>query len=200
MTILESQVVELEEDLTVLDEDFTGLEVDLTELDEYVDFLFDEQIIQDERLLTLEQENDIIDDELESEFSFLPAAMKLGQGNVFTGVCDSVHRVSVSVIAGILCSPPPNPGADPSEQTPPGADAPPQVQTHPRADTSRTRTPRPDTPLQSRHTHPAGSRHTPPPEADVGIRLTRGRYASYWNAFLFKIIFTKYFLKKQVSD
>ena len=60
-------MVELEEDLTVLDEDITGLEEDLTELDEDVDFLFDEQIIQDERLLNLEQENDVIDDELESE-------------------------------------------------------------------------------------------------------------------------------------
>ena len=33
-----------------------------------VNFLFDEQVIQDERLLILEQENDVIDDELESEF------------------------------------------------------------------------------------------------------------------------------------
>ena len=49
--------------------------------------------------------------------------MKLGQGNVFTGVCDSVHRGgSASVHAGI--PPPPGPdtplGADPPwEQTPP---------------------------------------------------------------------------------
>ena len=63
-----------------------------------------------------------------------PAATKLGQGNVFTGVCDSVHRrVSASVHPGIH-----PPGADtpqsrlPPEQTPPtpsrhplGADTPP---------------------------------------------------------------------------
>ena len=41
-----------------IEEDVTGLEVDLTELDENVDFLFDEQIIQDERLLELEQTSD----------------------------------------------------------------------------------------------------------------------------------------------
>ena len=46
--------------------------------------------------------------------SFLPPAMKLGQGYVFTGMCDSVHGggVSASVHAGI----PPHPL---QEQTPP---------------------------------------------------------------------------------
>ena len=51
VSLLEMQVVKIEEDVT-------GLEVDLTELDENVDFLFDEQIIQDERLLELEQTSD----------------------------------------------------------------------------------------------------------------------------------------------
>ena len=50
------------------------------------------------------------------------------------------------------------PGADP-----PGADTPPQEQTPPRADTPPEQTP------------PAYS----------SIRSTSGRYASYWNAFLF---------------
>ena len=56
--------------------------------------------------------------------SYLLPATKLGQGNVFTGICDSVNRGgSASVHAGI-----PHP---PQEQTPPrgrhplGADAPP---------------------------------------------------------------------------
>ena len=44
VTILESQVVEIEEDVTGLDQD--------------VNFLFDEQVIQDERLLELEQTSD----------------------------------------------------------------------------------------------------------------------------------------------
>ena len=43
------------------------IEEDVTGLDQNVNFLFDEQVIQDERLLTLEQENDVIDNELESE-------------------------------------------------------------------------------------------------------------------------------------
>ena len=61
MTLLEIQVVEIQEDLIEVDEDVTGLDQD-------VNFLFEETIIQDERLLTLEQQNDVIDDELESEF------------------------------------------------------------------------------------------------------------------------------------
>ena len=62
--------------------------------------------------------------------------------------------------------------------TPPGADTPPQ-----------TRPPGPDTP-PPRSRHPRTrctprTRHTPPREPDSGIRSTSGRYASYWNAFLF---------------
>ena len=67
MALLEIQVVEIEEDIAELDEDLTGLHED-------VDFLFDETVIQDERLFNLEQENDVIDtrllivdNELESE-------------------------------------------------------------------------------------------------------------------------------------
>ena len=47
--------MEIEEDLTELDEDVTAVEVDLIELEGDVNFLFDEQVIQDERLLGLEQ-------------------------------------------------------------------------------------------------------------------------------------------------
>ena len=57
-----------------IEEDITGLGVDLTGLDEDVSFLFDEQVIQDERLLNLEEmslgilvELDLIEDELQSE-------------------------------------------------------------------------------------------------------------------------------------
>ena len=63
-------------------------------------------------------------------WGFLPAATKLGQGNVFTGVCDSVHG------GGAVCHsaswdtpprsrhPPPRPPGSrhiPWEQTPPGS-------------------------------------------------------------------------------
>ena len=67
----------------------------------------------------------------------------------------------------------------PRSRYPPGPDPPPE------------QTPPGSRPPQSRH--PPGSRHplpreqTPPPGADSGIRSTSGRYASYWNAFLFHI-------------
>ena len=90
--------------------------------------------------------------------------MKLGQGYIFTGVCDSVHR-------GVPDTPL---GADtPQEQTTPlGADTP-QEQTTPlgadtlppRADTPRTRYP-PD------QVHPPGSRHPPGPDTPPGTRYT----------------------------
>ena len=51
------------------------LELQVADLDEDVDFLFDEQVIQDERLFSLEQtslgilgELDSVEDELEGEF------------------------------------------------------------------------------------------------------------------------------------
>ena len=64
----------------------------------------------------------------------------------------------------------------------------PQEQTPPRPDPPGNRHPPEQTPPQSRHppeqTHPQ-SRHTP--EADSGIQSMSGWYASYWNAFLFKV-------------
>ena len=60
VTILENQVVEIEDDLAKLDED--------------IGFLFDGQIIQDEQLFNLEQtpdeilgKLDLVEDDLESE-------------------------------------------------------------------------------------------------------------------------------------
>ena len=51
VALLEIQVMEIEEDIT-------GLNIGLVEVDENVDFLFDEQVIQDESLLDLEQTSD----------------------------------------------------------------------------------------------------------------------------------------------
>ena len=62
VAVLETQVVEIEEDLTGLDEDVFGLGVDLTELEGDINFLFDETVIQDERLLNLEEETNIIEE------------------------------------------------------------------------------------------------------------------------------------------
>ena len=43
------------------------IEEEVTGLDQDVNFLFDEQVIQDERLLILEQDSDVFDDEIESK-------------------------------------------------------------------------------------------------------------------------------------
>ena len=127
-------------------------------------------------------------------------------------VCLSTGGVSASVHAGMPDPPgpdrhpprpgrhppsrpgrhPPGPGRHPPDQTPPGPgrhppDRPPRTRQTPpgpgrhppdQADTPRTRQtpPGPDTPRPGR---------PPPQEADSSIRSTSGRYASYWNAFLF---------------
>ena len=146
---------------------------------------------------------------------FLPPATKLGQGYVFTCVCDSVQRGGVCLSA-CWDTPPqeqtppkqtPHQSRHPREQTPPRVDTlwadTPQEQTAPRADntTPRGNTPREQTtppqdradppvsrhPAVSRHPLP-WSRHPPSPRrACWEIRSTRGRYASYWNAILFKL-------------
>ena len=110
--------------------------------------------------------------------------------------------VSASVHAEI----PHPPGADtPRQQTSPGSRHPPGSrhtpweQTHPPEQTL----PWEQTPPGSRHPrsrHPPGAdtpspeqtpprADTPPPGANTGIRSKSSRYASYWNAFLFEIIF-----------
>ena len=58
VSLLAVQVVEIEEDLTGVNEDVIGLRLD-------VNFLFDEQVIQDERLFSLEQTSNDIGDELD---------------------------------------------------------------------------------------------------------------------------------------
>ena len=54
MSLLEIQVIEIEEDVTGHNE--------------LINFLFDEQVIQDERLLTLEQDADQMEDDVEGLF------------------------------------------------------------------------------------------------------------------------------------
>ena len=120
-----------------------------------------------------------------------------GQGNIFTPVCHSVHRGgSASMHAGI----PPPPGSDtttpprirppwirhhqPPDQTPPQI-RPPRIRHHHPPD---------QTPPRTRQTPPI--RH-PPWEADSSIRSTSGRYASYWNAFLFAIFLTSLHVSNQ---
>ena len=51
MIILEIQVLDIREDLTEVNEDITDANND-------IDFLFDEQVLQDERLFELEEETE----------------------------------------------------------------------------------------------------------------------------------------------
>ena len=60
VTLLEIQVMDIREDLTTTEEN-------VTDLDEDVNFLFDETVLQDERLFSLEQDNDVINQELEGQ-------------------------------------------------------------------------------------------------------------------------------------
>ena len=111
-----------------------------------------------------------------------------GQRNVFTGVCLSTGGEGVCLSACWDTRPPqdqadtPPDQADPpgpgrphwTRQTPPGPGRPPRTRQTPwdQADTPQTRqTPR--------------DQADPPWEADCSIRSTSGRYASYWNAFLY---------------
>ena len=95
-----------------------------------------------------------------------------GQGNIFTPVCHSFCSRGGGLpqcMLGYHHHPPPG-SRPPPEQTPP-------KQTPPLG---------PDTP-RSRHTPlPPPGADTPPREADSSIRSTSGRYASYWNAFLYE--------------
>ena len=49
---------------TTIEERVTLLEIQVADLDQDVNFLFDEQVIQDERLLTLEEDTDTIKEQL----------------------------------------------------------------------------------------------------------------------------------------
>ena len=106
----------------------------------------------------------------------LPPATKLGQGNVFTGMCDSVHRgVCLSACwdvtppgAGTPIPPEQTPPeqAPPQEQTPPpGADTPPRVDPPGASTPLETAPPQEQTPLPSRHPLGAG---TPPEQSMLG--------------------------------
>ena len=118
-------------------------------------------------------------------FILLPAATKLGQGNIFTSVYLSTGGVWLSACWDTH----PLGGRHPPDQAPPGPGTPPRTRhTHPQTRHTTPpggRPPRPGTPPRTKHT-PPWTRHTAtttPREADCSIRLTSGRYASYWNAF-----------------
>ena len=97
-----------------------------------------------------------------------------GQGNIFAPVCHSVHSGGLCLGACWDTTPPP-----PEQTHTPWSRHPP--------DTPRDQTPSEQTPPRSRHPLPEAD--TPPKEADSGIRSMNSRYASYWNTFLFPLLF-----------
>ena len=128
----------------------------------------------------------------------------LRQGNIFISVCHSVHGGSATpplgrhpLWADTLRADIPQadtpmqtpPGQTPPRQTPPRQTPIPPGQTpflgrHPPGETPPPQLwvdtlPQVDTPL------PSACWDTPPCPVHAGIRSTRRRYASYWNAFLF---------------
>ena len=108
--------------------------------------------------------------------AFLLAATKLGQGNIFTSVCQEFCPQGGGCLPQCMLG-----YTSPQSRPPLGADTPQTRQTPPRI----RQTPHP--PDQA-DTPPRPGRH-PPREAYSSIRSTSGRYASYWNAFLFTIVF-----------
>ena len=139
--------------------------------------------------------------------NFLPPATKLGQGYVFTGVCDSVQgewgvpdQVHPPGPARYTPLGPARytPGTrytSPRPGTPPVTRYTPWDQVHTPPD--QVHPPGPGTPPRTRYSsldqvHPPGTRldQVPPRRrACWEIRSTRGRYASYWNAILLKCVF-----------
>ena len=107
--------------------------------------------------------------------------MKLGQGNVFTGVCDSVHRGGLpQCMLGYNHHPPPDPpapgsrappGPDPQSRHPPGSRHPLVADTpHPSgADTPQEQTPQSRHPPETRH--PPGADTPPQEQITPGSRL-----------------------------
>ena len=107
----------------------------------------------------------------------LPPATKLGQGYIFTGVCDSVHGSGGQggLPQCMLGYHPPRQGRPP----PPGKVDPPPGKETPWA--------RQTPPQQGRPPWQGGSPWRGRPSlrsASWEIRSTSGRYASYWNAIL----------------
>ena len=69
-TTIEERVSLLEFQIAEIEEDVTTLGVGLEGLGENVDFLFDERVIQDERIYNLEQTSIEIDEEVEGHYPF----------------------------------------------------------------------------------------------------------------------------------
>ena len=80
---IEERVALLEVQVEQIQGDVTGLSLNLAEVDENVDFLFDEQVIQDERLFSLETETETIEEEVEGSlyWAFLFLLLRIEQAH-----------------------------------------------------------------------------------------------------------------------
>ena len=108
-------------------------------------------------------------------------------------VCPQGRRVSASVHAWMPYPPgwrnhPPR-WRTPQMEDPPDGDPPPRWRNPPNGETPPDGGP-PGWRPSPRMEKPPQWRNPPPREADSSIRSTSGRYASYWNAYLYKYTFT----------
>ena len=108
----------------------------------------------------------------------------MGQGNIFTSMCQEFCAQGGSALVHAGIHPPrtdtPAEADPPKKQTTPPKQTLPPEQTPPRSRLSPSRSRQPPPP--KKQTSPRGR---PPQEAGSSIRSMSGRYASYWNAFLF---------------
>ena len=121
--------------------------------------------------------------------SFLPPATKFGQGYVFTGMCDSVHRgVCLSACWDTppeqtpppRSRPPPRPGRPPLEQTPPSSRHPPKTRHPP----GQALPPPPGTEHAGRYGQCAGGTH--PTGMQSCFRHVKASFTLILNVIIFR--------------
>ena len=118
-----------------------------------------------------------------------------GQGNIFTPVCHSVHRRGGGLPQCML-------GYPPAKDTPPAKETSLPGRPPCQGDPSSRPTPKEEIEgIMSRPTPKGeieGDQIQPPHprEADSGIQSMSGRYASYWNAFLFALFLVLFFISQ----
>ena len=87
------QNITIEERVVLLEIQVTDLEQNVSDLDQDVNFLFDEQVIQDERLFQLETETEGIEEEVEGLF-----VLTFSHFNPFINVSHSIPLVIATAI------------------------------------------------------------------------------------------------------
>ena len=88
------QNITIEERVALLEIQVTDLEQNVSDLDQDVNFLFDEQVIQDERLFSLETETEGIEEEVEGLFLWNFSFTQYPLGNCY---CNNFNFEIVSL-------------------------------------------------------------------------------------------------------